>query len=685
LGFILIGISSVTHLLAATNEIMSIAEIRNLPMEQMNPKTPVRLRGVVTFYDESLFSRFIQDETAGIYLQFPTGVVPPALVPGQTVEVVGVWNPGEYAPVVMVENIQVTGKGELPPAKPVSFTQLATGMEDSQFVEVSGIVRSVQAVEKTSFYQIDITTGDGRLRVFAKTLPVAQPDELIDSTVRVRGVCATQFNQQRQLFAIRIMVPVPEDLKIEIPAPEGIMAAAPRPIGSLLQFTPQESFGHRVKLTGTVIYFEPGVEFFLQDGNHGLEIQSKQQDPLHLCDQVEALGFVNQGTYTPVLQDAVYRKISAGTPILPAHLTVDEALKGRHDCQLIQVAARLLDRTQHGNEQFLILQESNIIFQASFKQPDGASVVDLPPNGSRIAVTGVCRIDPGKWEAGENWRAQSIKLLLRSAADVELLQAPPWWTLRRVLWIAAGLGFALFAAFGWVAVLQRQVAERKRELEIQIQKRQVAERSREIEQERTRVAQDLHDDLGSRLTEVNMLASLAKSPTTSLVEKEEYLTGLTETARQMVTSLDEIVWAVNPRNDSLASLASYFGSYAQRFLELASISCGLDIAENLPEHPLDTKFRKEIFFAFKETLTNVVRHAYATEVWLRIAVRDRRLMVELADNGRGLNVSTTTAGGDGLANMKERLKTLGGDCEITSNPNSGTTVRLSAPLPERLP
>ena len=261
LGFILIGISSVTRLLAATNEIMSIAEIRNLPMEQMNPKTPVRLRGVVTFYDESLFSRFIQDETAGIYLQFPTGVVPPALLPGQTVEVVGVWNPGEYAPVVMVENIQVTGKGELPPAKPVSFTQLATGMEDSQFVEVSGIVRSVQAVEKTSFYQIDITTGDGRLRVFAKTLPVAQPDELIDSTVRVRGVCATQFNQQRQLFAIRIMVPVPEDLKIEIPAPEGIMAAAPRPIGSLLQFTPQESFGHRVKLTGTVIYFEPGVEF----------------------------------------------------------------------------------------------------------------------------------------------------------------------------------------------------------------------------------------------------------------------------------------------------------------------------------------------------------------------------------------------------------------------------------------
>lgn len=685
LGFVSAEILAVAQGLVATNQTVKVAAIRNLPMEQINRRIQVRLRGVVTFFDESLFSRFIQDDTAGIYLQFPTGVRPPLLPPGQTVEVIGMANPGEYAPVVMVESIQVTGKAELPAAKPVNYAQLATGAEDSQFVEISGIVRSVRSTENSPFAQIDITTGGGRLRIFAKTLPVARPEDLVDSTVRVRGVCSTQFNQQRQLFAIRIMVPRAEDLIIEKPAQESIVAATPHPIGSLLQFTPQESSGHRVKLAGTVIYFEPEAGLFLQDANHGVEIQTKQQEPLRLGDRVEALGFVSQGTYTPVLQDAVYRRISAGAAIAPARLTIDEALKGGHDCQLIQVSARLIDRTQHGNEQFLILQESNFLFQASFKQPDGAAAVNLPPNGSRVAVTGVCRIDPSKWEAGENWRAKSFTVLLRSAADVDLLQAPSWWTLRRVLWIAAGLCFALFAAFGWVAVLHRQVAERKRELEVQIQKRQIAERRREIEQERTRVAQDLHDDLGSRLTEVNMLAALAKSPTTSPVEKEQYLTDLTETARQMVTSLDEIVWAVNPRNDSIASLASYFGSYAQRFLELAAIACGLDIAENLPEHPLDTKFRKEIFFTFKESLTNVVRHAHATQVWLRIAVRDRQLVVELADNGRGLNLSATATGSDGLANMKERLKTLGGDCEIATNPNSGTTVRFSAPLPERLP
>jgi signal transduction histidine kinase len=175
-----------------------------------------------------------------------------------------------------------------------------------------------------------------------------------------------------------------------------------------------------------------------------------------------------------------------------------------------------------------------------------------------------------------------------------------------------------------------------------------------------------------------------KSPATSAEEKQRYLDELTGTARRMVTSLDEIVWAVNPRNDTIASLASYFGSYAQRLLDLAGVSCGLDIAEELPEYPLDPKFRQEIFFAFKEVLTNVIRHAHATRVWLRISVRERSLLVELADNGRGFNLSERQAGNDGLANMKERLKTLGGVCEIASDTKTGTTVLFSAPLPKRL-
>ena len=181
-----------------------------------------------------------------------------------------------------------------------------------------------------------------------------------------------------------------------------------------------------------------------------------------------------------------------------------------------------------------------------------------------------------------------------------------------------------------------------------------------------------------------MLSSLIKSPTTSGNEKNRYLDELSETARGMVTSLDEIVWAVNPRNDTIASLASYFGSYAQRLLDLASVSCGLDVAEDLPDHPLDPRFRQEIFLAFKEALTNVVRHSAATQVWLRISVQNEQLAVVVADDGRGLDSREHETGADGIVNMKERMKSLGGVCEITSKDQQGTTVRLQAPLPKTM-
>jgi signal transduction histidine kinase len=671
---------------AFAEELRTVQAIRELTVAQTEQKIPVHLRGVVTFFDEQLYSRFIQDDTAGIYLQFPTNIGPPMLVSGQQVEVSGLCSPGEYAPVVVVARVQVVGTAPLPAPKPVTYEQLASGMEDSQFVEITGIVRSVQKLNDSPYNLIEITTGGGQLSVYAKKLPVQQSDELLDSTVRVRGVCSTKFNHQRQLFAIRLMVSRPEDLEITIPAPKDPFAREARPLGSLLQFAPQDTYGHRVKVAGTVIYYAPDDAIFLQDGEQGVEVKIRGSQPLQLGDRVEVLGFVSHGKYTPVLQDAVCRKIRSGRPLQPAVLTPDEVLKGNHDCRLIQVVARVLDRTLHGSERYLILQDGGFIFNADLKQAEGRDAFAGLANGSRVAVTGVCQIDidPGDWVAGEAWRAKAFSIELRSAGDVVLLQAPPWWTLGRVLWMAGALGFAALAAFGWVAVLRRQVAERTRQLEIQIQERQRAERRREIEQERARVAHDLHDDLGAGLTEVNMLSSLVKSPATSAGEKQRYLDDLSETARRMVTSLDEIVWAANPRNDTVASLVSYFGSYAQRLLDLAGVACGLDIAEVLAEHPLDPKFRQEIFFAFKEALTNVVRHAQATQVWLRISVSGERLVVELADNGHGFHLSERRAGCDGLANMSERLKTLGGECEIVSDAQKGTKVRFSAPLPERL-
>ena len=148
----------------------------------------------------------------------------------------------------------------------------------------------------------------------------------------------------------------------------------------------------------------------------------------------------------------------------------------------------------------------------------------------------------------------------------------------------------------------------------------------------------------------------------------------------MVLSLDEIVWAENPKNDTIASLAGYFGAHAQRLLDMASVGCGLDMADDLPDHPLDPGFRRELFLAFKEAITNVVKHAKAAKVWVRIAVQNDDLVVVVSDDGRGFMLGSQKIGSNGLANMQERLSELGGHCEIQSDPGRGTTIHFQAPI-----
>lgn len=663
---------------APAGELRTAAEVRNLTVDEAQQHRPIRLRGVVTFFNEDLFSHFLQDDTAGIYLSTTTNL--PPLVQGQLVEVEGVSGGGEFAPVVIVGAVKVLGESPLPAPKPVTYEQLASGIEDSQFVEITGIVRSVQLQKGSPLYQIEIATGGGRLSVFIGQLPVARAEEMLDSIVRVRGVCSTKFNRQRQLFAIRLMVPRPGDLVLEVPPPGDPFATETRPIGSLLRFTPRESYGHRVKLAGTVIYFEAGKLLVLQDGDQGVEVQTQGREPLALGDRVEALGFVSQGDYTPVLQDAIYRKLASAQPIQPVRLTTEEVLKGKNDCQLIQVAAKLIDRAVHGKERYLVLQDDDFIFHAYLNQTEGRDAFANLENGSRVAVTGVCRIDPGEWLAGEDWRAKSFQVQLRSIADVQVLKAPPWWTLSKVLWIAAAVGFVALAAFSWAVVLRRQVEERGRQLEVQIRERQKSERRREIEQERTRVAQDLHDELGAMLTEVSMLGTLAKTPELPPADRDRFLEKLTNAAREVVATLDEIVWAVNPKYDSAASVASYYSLFAQRFLNLAGISCRLRVAETFPAVPLDSRLRHGVFLAFKEALNNAVRHSGASQILIEMEVVANQLKIAVVDDGRGFILADCLRVGDGLASMMERMAKLGGRCEITSQPEKGTVIEFWLPL-----
>ena len=429
------------------------AAVRSLSAADAGRHFPVKLHGVVTFYDETLFSRFVQDETSGIY--FSESANMPQLAAGQEVEVEGVSGPGEYAPVVRVSSVKVIGQGKLPAARPVSLEQLVSGHVDSQFVEFSGVVRAVNFEKDSQFYVIDFVTGGDRFSVYAKKLPVAQPQDLVDSTLKVSGVCATMFNHQRQLFGVRLLVPQADGLVIEQPAPATPFDLPLSKINSLLQFTPEGSASSRVKVAGTVVYGDPGSAICIQDAASGLYCQTLQRDALQPGDQVEVLGFPAKGEYTPVLQDSIFRKVGSGAEPQADVVDVNEILTGVHDCRLVQLPARVLDRVQRGINQFLLLQSSDFTFQAYLPQRLNNDELAAVQNGSEVLVTGICLIERGNhWQAGEKWRAASFHLLLRSPKDVTVLQGPAAIKSPDELLVAVVCGAIALGALLWVAVLR---------------------------------------------------------------------------------------------------------------------------------------------------------------------------------------------------------------------------------------
>lgn len=413
------------------------AAVRSLSAAEAEKHYPVKLRGVVTFYDDSLFSRFVQDETAGIYLQTTDSL---ALQAGQLVEVVGVTGSGEFAPVVMPSSVTAVGDGIIPTAKRASTRDLLSGAEDSQLVEVSGNVRAARFEKPTGNYFVDVVADGERFTVITKRLPMAKPGDLLDATVRVRGVCSTLFNHQRQLFGFRLLVPSADGLVVEKPAPTNPFNVPAQGIDSLLRFTPEGTLSHRVKVTGTVVYFEPGNAIFIQDGKLGLHCQTALRDAVQPGDQVEVLGSPAKGEYTPILEDAIYRKIGTGTEPKADLVDINEVLTGAHDCRLVQMTAKVMDRVDRGLNQFLLLQAGDFVFEAYLPQDTSGDRLTGLANGSEVSLTGICLIERGNnWQAGKEWHVKSFRLLLRSPKDIVIVHAPSDWSYEMLLGIVGAI------------------------------------------------------------------------------------------------------------------------------------------------------------------------------------------------------------------------------------------------------
>ena len=214
------------------------------------------------------------------------------------------------------------------------------------------------------------------------------------------------------------------------------------------------------------------------------------------------------------------------------------------------------------------------------------------------------------------------------------------------------------------------------------------EQERALERERTRIARDLHDEMGAKLCRISFLSEHARRGTLRPEELQDQITSISNASREVLHSLDEIVWAVNPQNDTLEHVGSYIGQYAQEYFQMTGIQCELDIPTQLPAHPLSSQARHHLFLATHEAITNILKHSDASRAAVSMACRDDVFEITISDNGHGFRHSLIephpgsngTLAGDGLINMRRRLAEISGRCEIESSPKQGTRVRFTIPL-----
>jgi len=282
-----------------------------------------------------------------------------------------------------------------------------------------------------------------------------------------------------------------------------------------------------------------------------------------------------------------------------------------------------------------------------------ATYLHMPPGNYRFHVT-ACSSE-GVW----NPHGTSLDFTVRAA-----VWQTGWFRAAALVTL-----LALLAAIIRIIVLHR-VRHRLRALE----------RQHALEEERARIAKNMHDDLGARLTRIALLSESARNDAGLASEAAARAEKISRAAREVSQTLDEIVWTVNPGNDTLERLIGYLSDHATEYLAAAGIRLSQDLPERVPAAPISSDVRHGLLLAVKEALNNAVKHAAATEIKLSIVVEPQSLCVRIADNGRGFDLDAARAAGQGLANMRERLSAAAGSCQIKSESGKGTSVTFTLPL-----
>ena len=422
-------------------------QVRELTADQANQGYPVRLRAVVTYTDHFNGDLFVQDATAGIYVNSGKGNL--TFQSGELLEIEGVTEEPDFAPQIAKPRCRVLGRAPLPRPRKVRLDDLLSTREDSQWVQLEGIVEDL-ATER-EWLKLDLLIEGRILLVYIMDPAGLDIDRLVDTKVRVTGVCASLYNLKNQLIGVRLDVPTARQVSVEELPLADPFSVPIRPISSLLAFTARNTLEHRVRVQGTVTLQRP-MDVFIQDGSQGLCILSLPRVLLRPGDRVDVVGFAEIGEDTPVLRHALYRRIGSAPLPPPIRVTAREAQAGTFDTLRVSVDGILRDVRHSEIDRILVLQDGDVLFEARIVESKVRGDWSWLIPGSRLRLTGICSV-----HVDRNRNPDAFSILLDSPDRVVVLARPSWWTLRNTAVILALVGGLTLVIGVWVVVLRRRV------------------------------------------------------------------------------------------------------------------------------------------------------------------------------------------------------------------------------------
>jgi signal transduction histidine kinase/DNA-binding response OmpR family regulator len=441
----------------------SAAAIQALPSDEAAAGHPVQMRARVMVNDPGWTVFFAQDDTSGIFvftrsLQQPL----PACRPGDLIDIVGETGPGEFAPVIAAHRITVVGHSGLPSPRVVSVDRLLTGAEDSQFVELSGVVRSMSRDDKNHL-ALDLVNAQQRIPAFVPSIDgQALPPGLgVDAVVTVRAVVGTRFNANRQIIGVQLFIPTTNEIGIAAPAVKDPFELPVSATDTLLSFSSVERAGRLVRLRGVVMVARDGF-VYLRDSAGAIAVHAADTASVQPGDLVEAVGFASPGASTVILEDATLRAKGRGELPPPIDVQAIDLLRGDKDGQLVRIRGRLLSRLSTGTEVVLVVDAGGTAFTAQLDGRGASEPLSWVHSGSLVDLTGVASLQVAR----ESHRlvTRGFRLLLPSENAVRLLESPPWLTPSRVLLVLGALSMITVVSLAWIATLRRRVQHQTQQL-----------------------------------------------------------------------------------------------------------------------------------------------------------------------------------------------------------------------------